>query len=171
MRRWCARTTEERRDSHGLTERTGQERTPSTCLVPKERVTPGTPEKRARRGPCVHFVCQKAVEILLLIPRKKPLYTKASLSSIPPRSHRFLSNREKLRGGRPGFRGSWTRVKVVCEPDGTGFLIVLNKSVFPGLNHFIWSGPQNLGPDRKFLVRTTKTWSIPSFSRFRTAGC
>ena len=30
-------------------------------------------------------------------------------------------------------------VKVVCEPDGTGFLIVLNKSVFPGLNHFIWS--------------------------------
>ena len=171
MRRWCARTTEERRDSHGLTERTGQERTPSTCLVPKERVTPGTPEKGSTGRPRVHFVCQKAVEILLLIPRKNPLYTKASLSSIPPRSHRFLSNREKLRGG-PQVFVVWTyQSKSVCEPDGTGFLLVLNKSVFPGLNHFIWSGPQNLGPDRKFLVRTTKTWSIPSFSRFRTAGC
>ena len=98
MRRWCARTTEERRDSHGLTERTGQERTPSTCLVPKERgdAWHGLRQRKARRGPRVHFVCQKAVEILLLIPRKNPLYTKASLSSIPPRSHRFLSNREKL---------------------------------------------------------------------------
>ena len=37
-------------------------------------------------------------------------------------------------------------------------MIVLKISVFPGLNHFIWSGPQNLGPDRKFLVRTTFFW-------------
>ena len=33
--------------------------------------------------------------------------------------------------------------------------------VFPGLNHFIWSGPQNLGPDRKFLVRTPFFWCKP----------
>ena len=40
-------------------------------------------------------------------------------------------------------------------------MISLKIPVFPGLNHFIWSGPQNLGPDRKFLVRTTFFWCKP----------
>jgi hypothetical protein len=47
------------------------------------------------------------------------------------------------------------------EPAGTGFLIVLKIPVFPGLNHFIWSGPQKSGPDRKFLVWTTLFWFKP----------
>jgi len=40
-------------------------------------------------------------------------------------------------------------------------LIVLKIPLFPGLNHFIWSGPLFCGPDRKFLVWTTLLWSKP----------
>ena len=153
MRRWCARTTEERRDSHGLTESTGQERTPSTCLVPKERVTPGTPEKGSTGRPRVHFVCQKAVEILLLIPRKNPLYTKASLSSIPPRSHRFLSNREKRTGWTPGFRGLDHQSKSGLRTRWDWFFVSFEQISFSR------SEPLH-------LVRTTKPRSRPEISGF-----